>query len=60
MNTLLFLGEMGTTEILIIGGLLLFLALAVLFLALVVLLSSKPDKNPRGDNGQGDAGTGPR
>ena len=52
MNTLLFLGEMGMTEMLIIGGLLLFLALAVLFLALVVLLSSKPDKNPRGDNGQ--------
>ena len=39
MNTLLFLGNVGMTEILIIGGLL-------LFLALVVLLSSKPDKNP--------------
>ena len=39
MNTLLFWGNIGMTEILIIGGLLLFLALAV-------LLSSKPDKNP--------------
>ena len=39
MNTLLFWGNVGMTEILIIGGLLLFLALAV-------LLSSKPDKNP--------------
>lgn len=37
MNTLLFLGNLGTTEILIIG---------VLLLIVVLLLFSKPDKYP--------------
>lgn len=39
MNTLLFMGEIDMTEILIIEGLL-------LLLGLVLLLSSKPDKYP--------------